>query len=52
MIFALTMGIAGAANAQVADSSAVVNNNVAEELTLTKEGYPQKCVMWTWVRPI
>ena len=33
MIFALTMGITGAANAQVADSSAVVNNNVAEELT-------------------
>ena len=42
MIFALTMGIAGAANAQVADSSAVVNNNVAEELTLTKEVYPQQ----------
>ena len=42
MIFALTMGIAGAANAQVADSSAVVNNNVAEELTLTKEIYPQQ----------
>ena len=42
MIFALTMGIAGAANAQVADSSAVVNNNVAEELTLTKVLYPQQ----------
>lgn len=42
MIFALTMGFAGAANAQVADSSAVVNNNVAEELTLTKEVYPQQ----------
>lgn len=42
MIFALTMGIAGAANAQVADSSAVVNNNVTEELTLTKEVYPQQ----------
>lgn len=42
MIFALTMGIAGAANAQVADSSAVVNNNVAEELTLTKEVYLQQ----------
>ncbi|MEB3373097.1 hypothetical protein SFC43_05540 [Bacteroides sp. CR5/BHMF/2] len=42
MIFALTMGIAGAANAQVADSSAVVNNNVAEELTLTKVVYPQQ----------
>ena len=42
MIFALTMGMAGAANAQVADSSAVVNNNVAEELTLTKEVYPQQ----------
>ena len=42
MIFALTMGIAGAANAQVADSSAVVNNNVVEELTLTKEVYPQQ----------
>ena len=42
MIFALTMGIAGAANAQVADSSAVVNKNVAEELTLTKEVYPQQ----------
>ena len=42
MIFALTMGIAGAANAQVADSSAVVNDNVAEELTLTKEVYPQQ----------
>ena len=42
MIFALTMGMAGAANAQVADSSAVVNNNVTEELTLTKEVYPQQ----------
>ena len=42
MIFALTMGVAGAANAQVADSSAVVNKNAAEELTLTKEVYPQQ----------
>ena len=32
MIFALTMGVAGAASAQVADSSAVVNKNADKEL--------------------